>query len=80
MEGLAYVDATAPARDDVFAATVGQHYPGLVRRLTAVLGDHEAALDVAQEAYLRAYRAWDRSTSHCRARNICQTWSVVRMA
>jgi RNA polymerase sigma-70 factor, ECF subfamily len=60
MEGLAYVDASAPARDDVFAATVGQHYPGLVRRLTAVVGDHESALDLAQEAYLRAYRAWDR--------------------
>lgn len=60
MEGLAYVDASAPARDDVFAATVGQHYPGLVRRLTAVVGDHESALDLAQEAYLRAYRAWER--------------------
>jgi RNA polymerase sigma-70 factor, ECF subfamily len=60
MEGLTYVDASAPARDDVFAATVGQHYPGLVRRLTAVVGDHESALDLAQESYLRAYRAWDR--------------------
>src|SRR5918996_5684644 len=60
MEGLAYVDASAPARDDVFAAAVGQHYPGLVRRLTAVVGDHESALDLAQDAYLRAYRAWDR--------------------
>lgn len=60
MEGIAYVDASAPARDDTFMATVGQHYPGLVRRLTAVVRDHEAALDLAQEAYLRAYRAWDR--------------------
>lgn len=60
MEGIAWMDATAPARDDVFIATVGQHYPGLVRRLTAVVHDHEAALDLAQEAYLRAYRAWDR--------------------
>jgi DNA-directed RNA polymerase specialized sigma24 family protein len=60
MEGLAYVNAAAPARDDRFIATVGQHYPGLVRRLTAVVGDREAALDLAQEAYLRAYRAWDR--------------------
>jgi len=60
MEGLAYVDAAAPARDDVFTATVGQHYPGLVRRLTAVVGDRESALDLAQETYLRAYRAWDR--------------------
>lgn len=60
MEGLAYVDAAAPARDDVFTATVGQHYPGLVRRLTAVVGERESALDLAQETYLRAYRAWDR--------------------
>ena len=60
MEGLAYVDAAAPARDDVFTATVDQHYPGLVRRLTAVVGDRESALDLAQETYLRAYRAWDR--------------------
>ncbi|HYI65376.1 MAG TPA: sigma factor-like helix-turn-helix DNA-binding protein [Candidatus Limnocylindrales bacterium] len=54
------MDAAAPARDDVFTATVGQHYSGLVRRLTAVVGDREAALDLAQETYLRAYRAWDR--------------------
>ena len=60
MEGLAYMDAAAPARDDVFTETVGQHYPGLVRRLTAVVGDRESALDLAQETYLRAYRAWDR--------------------
>jgi RNA polymerase sigma-70 factor (ECF subfamily) len=60
MEGLAHVDASAPARDDIFVAAVGQHYPGLVRRLTAVVGDRESALDLAQEAYLRAYRAWDR--------------------
>jgi len=59
MEGLAYVDAAVPARDDVFTATVGPHYPGLVRRLTAIVGDRESALDLAQEAYLRAYRAWD---------------------
>lgn len=59
MEGNAYVDAAAPARDDVFTAAIGQHYPGLVRRLTSVVGDRESALDLAQEAYLRAYRAWD---------------------
>jgi RNA polymerase sigma-70 factor (ECF subfamily) len=31
-----------------------------VRRLTLVLHDGEEAKDVAQEAYLRAFRAWDR--------------------
>ncbi len=50
----------ASDREAAFAEVVAQHYPGLVRRLTAVLADPEAARDVAQEAYLRAYRAWDR--------------------
>ena len=59
MEGIAYMDATR-GREDVFMASVGQHYPALVRRLTAVVRDRETALDLAQEAYLRAYRAWDR--------------------
>ena len=37
------------------------HYPGLVRRLTLVVGgDVHAGEDLAQEAYARAYRAWDR--------------------
>jgi len=59
MERIAWM-AAVPARDDVFMATVGPHYPALVRRLTAVLHDHETALDMAQETYLRAYRSWDR--------------------
>lgn len=60
MEGIAHVQITPTATADAFAATVAEHYPGLVRRLTAVLHDADAAADVAQEAYLRAYRAWDR--------------------
>lgn len=60
MEGIAQLDLSAPGRDESFVSAVAEHYPGLVRRLTAVLGDREAAQDVAQEAYLRAYRAWDR--------------------
>ncbi len=51
--------AAANIRRD-FATCVDQHYPGLVRRLTLVLHDGEEAKDVAQETYLRAYRAWDR--------------------
>jgi RNA polymerase sigma-70 factor (ECF subfamily) len=43
-----------------FAAAVDRHYPGLVQRLTLVLHDTEEAKDVAQEAYLRAFRSWDR--------------------
>ena len=45
---------------DGFAAAVAPHYAGLVRRLTVVVGDPEAGLDLAQETYLRALRAWDR--------------------
>ena len=60
MEGIAYVNA--PLRDAAaeFEAAVNQHYAGLVRRLTLVVGDNEAGRELAQEAYLRAYRAWDR--------------------
>lgn len=43
-----------------FAAAVDRHYPGLLQRLTLVLHDAEEAKDVAQEAYLRAFQAWDR--------------------
>jgi RNA polymerase sigma-70 factor (ECF subfamily) len=59
MEGIAWMSRPSDRADD-FADAVGQHYPGLVRRLTVVLRDREAALDLAQETYLRAYRAWDR--------------------
>lgn len=43
-----------------FADAVGQHYAGLVRRLTIVVADPEAGRDLAQDAYLRAFQAWDR--------------------
>ena len=42
-----------------FASAVERHYSGLVQRLTLVLHDAEEAKDVAQEAYLRAFQAWD---------------------
>jgi RNA polymerase sigma-70 factor (ECF subfamily) len=60
MEGIAFVNA--PPRDAAaeFEAAVNQHYAGLVRRLTLVVGDGEAGQELAQETYLRAYRAWDR--------------------
>ena len=60
MEGLVYVAARRPTRDEAFAQAVAEHYPSLVRRLTTVVGDRESALDLAQDAYLRAWRAWDR--------------------
>lgn len=43
--------------DRAFEEAIGPHYEGLVRRLTLVLHDSEEAQDVAQDAYLRAYRA-----------------------
>jgi RNA polymerase sigma-70 factor, ECF subfamily len=43
-----------------FADTVDQHYTGLVQRLALVLHDSDEAQDVAQETYMRAWRAWDR--------------------
>jgi RNA polymerase sigma-70 factor, ECF subfamily len=60
MEGIAYVDARPRPLADEFTDAVAPHYAGLVRRLTLVVDDHAAAEELAQEAYLRAYRAWDR--------------------
>lgn len=60
MERISPVPVKARASDDAFESALAPHYAGLVRRLTAVIRDPEAAKDLAQEAYLRAYRAWDR--------------------
>jgi RNA polymerase sigma-70 factor (ECF subfamily) len=43
-----------------FVENVDPHYAGLVQRLTLVLRDAEEARDVAQETYVRAWRAWGR--------------------
>lgn len=43
-----------------FVEIVAPHYAGLVQRLTLVLHDAEAGKDAAQDAYLRAWKAWDR--------------------
>lgn len=48
---------TTSAQAGVTAA-IDAHYAALVRRLTVVLRDEEAARDVAQETCLRAYRSW----------------------
>lgn len=59
MEGIAWMNHAA--RTVAFEDAVALHYPGLVRRLTLVVGgDVEAARDLAQDTYSRAYRAWDR--------------------
>jgi RNA polymerase sigma-70 factor (ECF subfamily) len=43
-----------------FEAAVGPLYPDLVRRLVVVLRNRADAEDVAQEAYFRAFRSWNR--------------------
>jgi RNA polymerase sigma-70 factor (ECF subfamily) len=62
MEGIAFVDAQPRERtnDEHFTDAVAPHYAALVRRLTLVVGDLHGGEDLAQETYLRAYRAWSR--------------------
>lgn len=43
---------------ETFEASVAPVWPALVRRLTLVVGDRSVAEDLAQETYLRAFRAW----------------------
>jgi RNA polymerase sigma-70 factor (ECF subfamily) len=50
-------DATA---DDGFDALFRTHYERLVRTLTAVAGEREAAADAVQEAFVRAHLRWRR--------------------
>jgi RNA polymerase sigma-70 factor, ECF subfamily len=45
---------------ETFEPAVAPHYAPLVRRLALVLGDEAEAQDVAQEAYLQAFRSWSR--------------------
>jgi len=45
---------------EAFEAAVQPHYAPLLRRLVMVLGDPDDAEDIAQEAYLAAFRSWDR--------------------
>ena len=59
MEGITSVPAMTRTTE-AFESAVAPHYAGLVRRLTAVVRDPEAGQDLAQDAYLRAFRAWDR--------------------
>jgi RNA polymerase sigma-70 factor, ECF subfamily len=52
--------AAATGDTSTFEAAVRPHYASLIRRLVLVLGDERDAEDVAQDAYLKAFRSWDR--------------------
>ena len=52
--------AAASAGAERFEAVVAPHYAPLIRRLVLVLGNEQDAQDVAQDAYLAAFRSWDR--------------------
>jgi RNA polymerase sigma-70 factor, ECF subfamily len=52
--------AASKVDPEVFEAAVRPHYANLVRRLVLVLGDEHDAEDIAQDAYLRAFRSWGR--------------------
>ena len=52
--------AAASADSERFEAAVAPLYAPLVRRLVLVVGNDQDAQDVAQDAYLAAFRSWDR--------------------
>jgi len=52
--------AYTPGSDDDFDRLYRASYQRVLYTLLAVLGDYHAAEDCAQEAFLRAYRAWPR--------------------
>ena len=60
--GAVRADRAAASKDDprAFETAVRPFYASLIRRLVLVLGDERDAEDVAQEAYLKAFRSWDR--------------------
>lgn len=57
---LAIPILSADENREHFETAVAPHYAALVRRLLLVLGNEPDAQDVAQDAYLNAFRSWDR--------------------
>jgi len=62
LRAAARVDRAAATKGDpaAFESAVRPHYASLIRRLVLVLGDPHDAEDIAQDAYLAAFRGWDR--------------------
>jgi RNA polymerase sigma-70 factor (ECF subfamily) len=50
----------AAVESSQFESAVAPLYAALVRRLVLVLGNTDEAQDIAQDAYLQAFRAWER--------------------
>lgn len=63
----AVVSGRRPERDEQVAALFDQHYQGMCRLATLLLGDGAAAEEVVQEAFLRTYAGWWRLRRPTRA-------------
>lgn len=57
---------TAAEADLDYATLFRREYPSVLRDVTVVLGDREAALDVAQEAFARLYVHWRKVSRYDR--------------
>lgn len=64
----AAVTVRRPDRDREVAALFDEHYAGLCRLATLLLGDEAAAEEVVQEAFLRTFAGWRRLRRPTRAR------------
>jgi RNA polymerase sigma-70 factor, ECF subfamily len=52
--------AGSDASDETYDETYHRELPAIVALTVAMTGDREAGVDLAQEAMLRAYRAWSK--------------------
>lgn len=83
-------DGGAPAtgRDDAVVALYREHYSGLCRLASVLLGDRAAAEEVVQEAFLRTFAGWRRIRQPERARwylraavvNLCRSRARRRVS
>jgi len=58
--GAGAVVTERPSRDEQVVALFDEHYAGLCRLATLLLGDQAAAEEAVQEAFLKTYAAWWR--------------------